>query len=214
MATALRICFVGDSITAGTGDRRCVGWPGRLAERETVDNGHDVTVYNLGVRGNTAREVAARWKGECGQRLPNNVAGALVFMFGVNDMAVQEGQGLRLGLEKSLELAAQILVRAKEWRPVLWLGPTPVREDNPVIRPAPGVVYQFDRLRTEKLNKAYARAAEEIGVKYLDLHKTFHGHPVWNACMAAGDGVHPTGDGYELIAETVGEWKYWRDWLM
>lgn len=214
MATALRICFVGDSITAGTGDRRCVGWPGRLAARETADNGHDVTVYNLGIRANTSRDIANRWKIECGQRLPNNVAGALVFMFGVNDVAVEAGAGVRVGRQKSLELAAQILMRAKEWRPVLWIGPTPVREDDPVIRPAPGVAYRFERLRTEKLNKAYALLAEEIAVRYLDLHKAFHGHPVWNASMAAGDGVHPTEDGYELIAETVGDWKYWRDWLM
>lgn len=214
MATSLRICFLGDSITAGSGDPHCLGWPGRLAAMENIRNGHDVTPYNLGIRGDTSREIGLRWKSESGARLPSQVAGSLVFMFGVNDMAVEEGIGIRMGEDKSIAQATNIILRAKEWKPTLWIGPTPVREDGPVIKARPGVVYHFDAGRVEKLNRAYGIAAREIGVPYLDLHKEFRGHPVWNASMAAGDGLHPTPDGYELIADTVTEWKYWRDWLV
>ena len=214
MPTALRICFVGDSITNGTGDPHCLGWPGRLATMENTRNGHDVTVYNLGIRGDTSRDIAQRWKIECGARLPSHVAGSLVFMFGVNDVAVQEGMGIRLGEEKSLAQAGNIILRAKEWKPVLWIGPTPVREDSPSIRPGPGVTYVFDAQRVEKLNRGYGLLAKELGVPYLDLHKSLRGHPIWNGSMAAGDGVHPTPEGYELLADTIIEWKYWRDWLV
>lgn len=214
MPTALRICFVGDSITAGTGDPHCLGWPGRLCALENIRNGHDVTLYNLGIRADTSREIAQRWKSECGARLPSGTAGSLVFMFGVNDVAIEEGIGIRLGEERSITQAANIILRAKEWKPVLWIGPTPIREGGVILRSRPGVTYHYDHLRTEKLNRAYAVAAKEIGVPFLDLHKEFHGHPVWNACLAAGDGVHPTADGYELISDTVSEWKYWRDWLV
>ncbi len=40
--TAIRICFVGDSITAGTGDNTCLGWPGRISAAE-IARGHDVS---------------------------------------------------------------------------------------------------------------------------------------------------------------------------
>jgi len=39
MAT-LRICFVGDSITVGSGDTDFLGWPGRACIAET-QRGHD-----------------------------------------------------------------------------------------------------------------------------------------------------------------------------
>jgi lysophospholipase L1-like esterase len=45
--TTLRICFVGDSITTGTGDDDYLGWPGRLCAAERR-RGHDISIYNLG----------------------------------------------------------------------------------------------------------------------------------------------------------------------
>jgi len=56
--TVLRICFVGDSLTLGTNDDEYLGWPGRIAKRERAA-GHDVTVYNLGVRADTSEMIAS-----------------------------------------------------------------------------------------------------------------------------------------------------------
>ena len=43
--TELRICFVGDSITQGTGDDTALGWPGRLIAAARAQ-GHDFCGYN------------------------------------------------------------------------------------------------------------------------------------------------------------------------
>lgn len=51
----IRICFIGDSITLGTGDAAMLGWPGRLGAI-AWSQGHQVTVYNLGVRGETSED--------------------------------------------------------------------------------------------------------------------------------------------------------------
>ncbi|MEK9967464.1 MAG: GDSL family lipase, partial [Rhodospirillaceae bacterium] len=60
MAT-LRICFIGDSITVGSGDAGFLGWPGHLCVAETA-RGHDLTLYNNGVRGDTSAMIRPRWR--------------------------------------------------------------------------------------------------------------------------------------------------------
>jgi lysophospholipase L1-like esterase len=210
--TTLRICFVGDSITNGTLDGDFLGWPGRLCMAEQAA-GHDLTLYNLGVRADTSADIAARWLEECRLRLPDHVHGALVFAFGVNDAAEQEGAGLRVPLAESVENARSILTEAKAMKPTLWIGPSPVDESRQPIRPGPGVAYHFDNERTAALNRAYADLADRLAIPYLDLYKPLAASGVWKESLAAGDGVHPSAPGYALIADRVRAWEAWREWF-
>ena len=57
----LRICFIGDSLVLGTGDEEFLGWPGRVIQRE-LQAGHDLTLYNTGIRGDTTTKIEARWR--------------------------------------------------------------------------------------------------------------------------------------------------------
>ena len=36
----------------------------------------------------------------------------------------------------------------------------------------------------------------------------------WGKSQRDGDGVHATGDGYQLIAAKIADWPAWRDWFM
>ena len=49
MSKELRMCFVSDSLLLGTNDDTYLGWPGLLCRRER-EAGHDVSLYNLGIR--------------------------------------------------------------------------------------------------------------------------------------------------------------------
>lgn len=211
MTTALRICFIGDSITAGTGDDRFLGWPGRLAAREQAA-GHDVTVYNLGIRADTSEHLAARWEAEARARLPGHVSGALVFAFGVNDMAIERGKGLRVPVERSTATAQAMLTAARAWLPTLWVGPAPVAEEGAALGPTPDITYEFMNDRLAGLNDAYARLAARVGVPYLDMFAALSATPAWQPALAAGDGVHPTAEGYLLMAEIIRDWPAWRGW--
>ena len=211
MIRRLRICFVGDSITAGTGDDRFLGWPGRLAAHEHAA-GHDVTVYNLGIRADTSEHLASRWEAECRVRLPAHVNGALVFAFGVNDAAVERGTGLRVPVARSVAVAQAMLTAARAWLPALWIGPAPVAADGAQIAPSADLAYEFENRRIAALNDAYARLAGRMGVPYLDLYAALADTPAWQPAVAAGDGVHPTAEGYLLIAETIRAWPAWRAW--
>ena len=206
---ALRICFIGDSITAGTGDDMYQGWAGRLCEM-AYDDGHDVTGYNLGVRGETSAMSAARWRAEGAPRRPEGGAAALVFAFGVNATAEEPGTGRRASLEESLATARAILEAAKAWHPTLWIGPAPVSEERQPVSPQPGVTYDFRNERVAELNTAYAELAAELALPYLDLFTPLSAEPEWTEDVTAGDGVHPTAEGYERMSELIEEWAGWR----
>ncbi len=209
--TMLRVCFVGDSIINGTHDGTGQGWPGRLAAAE-IARGHEVTQYNLGVRAETSVQIARRWRAECRPRLPDAYAGALVFSFGVNDM-VEENGAVRVPQAESLATARAMIGEAKSWKPVLWVGSVPGDMARQPYSPAPGLSYSFDNARTAALSGAYAGLARELEVPYLDLFTPLSESEAWAAALAAGDGVHPSAEGYALIAELVGAWPAWRAWL-
>ena len=152
--TELRICFVGDSLTNGTNDRRYQGWPARLCAAECA-KGHGLTHYNLGIRAETSEDIEKRWRAECSPRLLDIHPGALVFSFGVNDMAIETGETVRVPRKRSLEAAKRMLGEAQEWKPTLWIGPVPIDDDQQPFNSAPGVSYDFSTDRMADLCQGY-----------------------------------------------------------
>jgi len=211
--TTLRICFVGDSLTNGTGDDAFLGWPGRLCAAERA-RGHDLTCYNLGIRADTSPLIAARWRAECEARLPPLHPGALVFAFGNNDTAIQDDAAeTRVPLAQSLATARAMLSAAKAWKPLLFLGPWPAEESKQPVNPSGKLAYDFRNARIARYNEAYAALASELAIPYLDLYTALAREPRWAAASRAGDGIHPPAAGYELVATLVGAWRAWRAWL-
>jgi acyl-CoA thioesterase-1 len=107
-----RICFFGDSFVNGTGDDDGLGWVGRVVAKAR-QSGCDVTAYNLGIRGDTSADVAARWRSEASSRLPPNCNGRLVFSFGAND-CVSQGSP-RVSRMDSLAHLESIITAAALW---------------------------------------------------------------------------------------------------
>ncbi len=210
--TEIRICFVGDSLTVGTGDEDYQGWPGRACNREAA-KGHDVTLYNLGIRANTSSDISSRWRAECEARMPEGANCALVFSFGVNDAAEEVGNGVRVPLEHSLVNAAAMMEEAKSWLPTLWIGPPPVVEEMMPVTPGTGVVYNFDNQRTKALSEAYKSLALELGIPYLDVFDTLAADERWARAQQNSDGIHAMGEGYERMADLIGAWNAWRAWF-
>ncbi len=189
-----RICFIGDSFVQGACDPECRGWVGRVsaAAREA---GFDVTVYNLGVRRDTSRDILARWEKECSPRLPADCSAYAVFSFGSNDMTEEQGT-LRVSEAESVANFSSIVLGAKVKYQVLVVGPAPVGESA-----------QDDRIL--RLSGLYERAAEELSVPYLAIARTLSASPLWLREVRANDGSHPGADGYRLIASMVLEWPSW-----
>jgi acyl-CoA thioesterase-1 len=196
--TQLRISFIGDSLVAGTGDPDCLGWPGRIS-RNAVQRGHDITCYNLGIRGNTSDDILARWRREAEVRWVSGQDNRLVFQFGVNDTKDVDGKRI-LSPEQAIAQAREILSAAAAWLPVLMVGPPPIE----------------DAARNARIGDMSARLAAlagETGIPYLDSFGELQKRPHWAAAVREGDGVHPTARGYEVWAGLIEDWPAWRTWV-
>ena len=211
----IRVGFIGDSITHGTGDETLLGWPLRVGQAERP-RGHDVVVYNIGVRADTSELIEARWEAECAARLQPAYRCATVFAVGINDSAHEKSpqrEGLRVELERSIDGIIGMIKAAARFGPSLWVGPTPVVEEMMPLSPFEGLSYNFVNQIIERYSHAYAARAAEEGVPYLDLYGPLSADADWEACLRKSDGLHPNSEGYIKMAALVGEWGAWRSLL-
>ncbi|MEU7607730.1 GDSL-type esterase/lipase family protein [Micromonospora sp. NPDC049204] len=184
----LRVCFFGDSFTTGVGDPSGVGWVGHVAAAARAQ-GHDLTVYNMGVRRDTSLDVAQRWLPEARVRLKDGQAFGVVFAFGTNDVDMQLDQ-VRVPPGRSLALLAAMLddAHAARWH-TLVVGPPPVLDPQASKRAA-------------DLAAAMARVCTTRSVPFVDVTE-LSADPVWCQEIAAGDAYHPFAAGYTRLAALV-----------
>ena len=194
----IRICFIGDSFTQGTGDDTCLGWPGRVCAAAQT-RGQSVTAYNLGIRRETTGDIRARWRAEVTPRLAAGVDGRIVFSFGANDATLENGQW-RVPPDLSAENARAMVALALLSYPVLVVGPPPAPEPEKTARHA-------------ELAARYAIVCNELGVPFLDVMEPIGSVTAWWDEVAAGDGIHPGAQGYAALAGLVDAWPAWRSWL-
>ncbi|AFZ09124.1 lipolytic protein G-D-S-L family [Oscillatoria nigro-viridis PCC 7112] len=194
----MRICFIGDSFVNGTCDPKCLGWTGRICAA-ACGQGHDITYYNLGIRGETSADIETRWFNEVSCRLPHYGDGRIVFSFGVNDTYL-ENEKIRIEVEKSIENARYILTSAKEIFPVLMVGPPPVIDADRTRRIA-------------NLSEQFARVCSELNVPYLDVCTPLQTSEIWQKELTENDGSHPGAAGYAELAKIVHNWDGWKAWF-
>lgn len=196
--TDRRLLVFGDSFTAGAGDPTALGWVGRVAAAC-----QPLTVYNLGVRGETSAQVAARWQTEAWPRLRAQAAYGVVFAVGANDACGDptDEDPPRLDLPRSVATVADLLDAAELMQlPAFVVGPPPVGEPN------------ADR-RVAELTDAYARLCRARGIPFAPVAPTLLADPLWREEASAGDGAHPAAAGYARLAELVlaGGFHAWLD---
>lgn len=192
----LRVCFVGDSFVAGVGDPEHLGWVGRVAAR-THRTGQPLTAYVLGVRRQTSRDIAGRWRAECAARLPRECDGRVVISLGVNDTTVEDGV-TRMAVNASAKYLDSMLdgVQKEGWS-ALVVGPPPVAD--PV---------QNERIA--ELEVGISTVCGPAEVSYIRVFDQLAADPVWMREVADGDGAHPGARGYQRLAELV--WPHWHAW--
>lgn len=185
--------FFGDSITLGVNDTEIPGgWVSRfslLAAKEYLLTIPPDTVYNLGVRRHTVRDIAQRWQKEMETRLVlPGLTPCLAFCFGVVDAGVPKGsQGIPVA--DSVAEARKLLVAAMN-----------VTKEMMLIS-APPVADAAHRARIELLNSAYAALCAELTVPYVSLYTPLCDSPVYMNDLR--DGLHPGPEGNALFAELL-----------
>lgn len=194
----MRICFIGDSFVSGAFDDECLGWVGRISASARRRK-HDVSPYNLGVRGETSIQIARRWRAEAEMRQSPQQEGRLVFAFGVNDTREVNGKR-QMEAAQSLAAAREILGAAVGWKPTLMIGPPPGGDSA-------------RNLRVKELSEAMARLCGELRLPYFDSFTPLALSPTFIPSTKAVDGTHPNAAGYAEWARLIDEWPAWREWL-
>jgi lysophospholipase L1-like esterase len=192
------LMFFGDSHTVGVGDEEGLGWTGRVVAA-AMEEGVAVTSYNLGVRGETSADVAARWRAEARPRLPDEGDPRVVLAFGVNDVSLDDPVR-RCTQEQSLLSLEEVL-----------LGAQGLGLRRFVVGPA-AVDDEAENDRIAELSYAYRTLCARHRVPFVPLVEELRENEVWRREIAAGDGAHPGAAGYAEIARLVLA-AGWLDWL-
>lgn len=198
IAKEIRICFVGESFVNGTGDPECLGWAGRICV-DANKKGHDITYYNLGVRGETSRELRKRCLREVSYRLPKEYDGRVVFCFGVNDTTIENGK-TRVAIGDSITNTREILEETKKTYPVLMVGPLPVEDKE-------------QNHRVANLSQEFIKLCNELDIPYLDAFPILQKSKIWIDEIKSYDGAHPRAAGYTELAKIVQNWEAWLNWF-
>lgn len=202
--------FVGDSITLGWRDETLGGWPARLmGALPAASAGNAITMYNLGVRGDTSEDIAKRWHDEVlrRRRVPGT---AVVFAFGINDAKLSADGGLALGAGRTRRNVANILATATLDHRVLVVGPTPVEEVALHQHLNPGGDQAMpSNASIGEISAIIAGEAALADVPFLNLFDALSGDARWLATLRQTDGLHPPANGHDIIASAVAAWQPW-----
>lgn len=192
-----RVCFFGDSFTAGVGDPLYLGWVGRISQRSSRE-GLPLTTYNLGVRMNTSSDVLARFDSELAARRIEGADLRAVASFGVNDCTLQQDKP-RVGSAESATNLSRLIERAARLAlGLLVIGPPPVSDPD-------------QNLRIDELSGRFDSICTVAGTPYVDVYPELVNSAVWMAEVRTGDGSHPGASGYAELAELV--FPTWWSWL-
>jgi acyl-CoA thioesterase-1 len=174
-AQTIRILTLGDSLAAGAGLDAGEAFPAKL-EAALRARGHDVSVINAGVSGDTMAQGEARLDWALADK-PN----AVIVELGANDM-------LR-GLEpQQMEQALKRILAALQQRnlPVLVAG----------MRAAPNLGPDYQA----QFDPVFARQAEAHGAL---LYPFFLEGVAAEASLNQPDGLHPNEKGVDMIVEKI-----------
>jgi lysophospholipase L1-like esterase len=196
--TDRRLLFFGDSLVAGVGDPSGRGWVGRIVAA-SFGSGLPMTAYNLGVRGDTSLQVAARWRAEAQPRLLTGADTRIAVSFGANDTTIEDGRLRTEPAESSAALGDILAGAASLGLSALVIGPAPV--DDPE-----------QNQRIQALSSMFSRVCLDASVRFVSIFETLLADPTWMSQVRQGDGAHPSAEGYDALANLILA-EGWTDWL-
>ena len=173
------------------------GWVGRLVNDIRL-KGADPTIYNLGVRRHSSRDIAARWQEEAARRALGGEPPRLFFALGAVDAGLDDT--VNVPPDESLVRTRAILEGAKAAHLVLMAGPPPMLDEA------------FNA-RVAELSAAQEALCAELGVPYLNVFQALDSSSFYKADLKGSDGVHPGATGYAEIFALARDWAPWLAWF-
>lgn len=196
------ILVFGASLVWGAWDREG-GWVQRLKrfiDEKNLSQKEYCFVYNLGISGQSTREIISRMESETRQRIKEGRGVIIILSVGVNDSYYfNEKKSHNVPHEEFGENLAKLSgIASKFTSKVMFLGPTPVDERVDPVPWRPEISYKLE----------YIKRYNEV-VKEFCKHNNLHFIEILSEFMKSDykklleDGGHPNSEGHKLIFETV-----------
>jgi lysophospholipase L1-like esterase len=206
------IVIIGASITHGVGGTQG-GWSDMV--KRTIHQklyapngpGEICEVYELGIPGQSAKDILERFEAEVRPRLGqrDSDSNCIVLSVGTNDAkAVDRPDNYVATLEEYAEHIRAILTLAKKYAiTVLGLGLTPVNESktNPKHNPLTGSKSYFDNNRLRQFELTFQEECQREGAEFVPLYAS--SPQGWGKEFIIADGIHPNQAGHEWIFEQI-----------
>ena len=186
----MKIACMGDSITLGVGLPAYQGrWTDLVAER----TGH--TLVNLGIGGDTTGGMMAR----CQYQIFNKDFDAMILLGGSNDISFE--WEYRHAWSNTIAIYRQ----ARAFKIPLIMGlPVPmIAEDLRVRDYYPGRDNRKIAALTDEFSRMLKLYCIENGIPYADFREPFLGPDGLGRRELYFDGLHPTAEGHELMAQVL-----------
>ena len=204
----LKVVALGDSLVYGYGDFVGGGWVERLRRQWMSPQGEGHVLYNLGVRGDRTQQIVQRLEQEfsCRGELRNHVPDLILLSVGLNDSArVGKPDGkLFTDFEDFKQQIAYLLDIAQSLCPILFIGMTPVNEQN---MPFMDCLY-YNHFNQYRYKEATLQACQQRDIPYLDIFDLWLAKGTnWINTQLGGDGLHPNVAGYQTLFDDVMAWQ-------
>ncbi|MDX2322109.1 MAG: GDSL-type esterase/lipase family protein [Moritella sp.] len=195
------ICF-GDSITRGESDAVYGGWADRIKTRlikQFLETAKDrVSVFNMGISGETTDGLMQRFQSEFVTRLADDKQNTVLFGYGANDLANQDGRFL-VTIESYIDNLSHCIEFALEkGASVVLINITPIAAH------LDGIPNINKRIRNDETIRRYNQALLNLSVKYsvelIDVYTPFNAN---KETYLTADGLHPNSAGHELLYQVI-----------
>lgn len=203
-----KVLAFGASIVYGAWDKEG-GWVTRIRkdlDKKSIDepNKYYFTTYNLGVSGETAKDILGRIEFESSSRIREEGDTIILLSLGTNDTLVDNGTkkpktnavDFRNNIIKLIEKARSIASM------IVFIGLSPIDESK--MCPIPWM-QNFSLLNkyVKEYDKITKDVCKEMGIRYLSVYDKFVEKDYRKLLE---DGLHPNTKGHELIFEIVKEY--------
>lgn len=203
----MRVLVFGASITQGFWDTEG-GWAARLrryydtqAVKDIKREGDYPDVFNLGISGDTTKNLLGRLENETEARLWGKEEPAFIFSIGTNNAAV-EGSGkewstpddYRHELEKIIGIARDYSEK------IMFVGLPSC--DEKLTTPVSWADIHYSNARMFEFEKVMRDFCAEQKILHVPVFETFQ-EKLKNGHGLFADGLHPNNEGHELIFQLV-----------
>jgi lysophospholipase L1-like esterase len=188
-----RICVFGDSVVWGACIPKREAWTDLLRNYLDEKFNYSVDLYNLGIDGNTSKDILKRFDVEVQARNPD----VIICAVGANDSIFRNNNQFEVSESNFLQNLSDILKKAKKYtEQILFVGLVKGSDTEtiPLKRSATGKCYS--KLAVKKYDGYIKSFAEQNNVPFVDVFTLLTDEDF-------DDGLHPNIQGHSKIFQAV-----------